>query len=116
MDRLHESLAWLRALLRRDRGQTPRLDAGDFYLTGTRQADSLWVMSNQDKANQVAKLIEEMIDLKMRYHFRDQHSANLPPEEHQAELQKSLVDSNRLNAIRNTLPGAIDDLFKRESV
>lgn len=68
-----------------------------------------------DPETNVAQLIEELIDLKLAWHFRDQHCSNLPDEEHKRHASQSVVDSNRINAIRQLLPRAIKDLFARGS-
>ena len=63
---------------------------------------------HQNKAIRLAKMIEEMIDIKLRERDRKHHfDHSKPPEEHQNELQRSLVDQNQMRAIQVNLAGAI---------
>jgi hypothetical protein len=66
-------------------------------------------MTHHDKAVHVAKMIEEMMDLKLREHDRRHHpgpDANFPH-----AIQRGLEDQNRLRAIQVNLPDAIADLL-----
>jgi hypothetical protein len=70
-------------------------------------------MTPQEKANELAKTIEELIELKLRDHFREYHAPNDPIARFKVEqvAQDSLVDRNRLNMIRVNLGKQISDLF-----
>lgn len=67
----------------------------------------------QDKTRRVAKMIEEMMDIKLREHDRKHHfDHSKPPEDHEQELQRSMVDQNSLRGIQANLANAIEDLFR----
>jgi hypothetical protein len=67
-------------------------------------------MNLQNKAGRVAKMIEEMMDIKLRQHDREHHFKG-DDKKHVAELHNSLADQNQLHASRATLSGAIADLI-----
>ena len=67
-------------------------------------------MTPQNKASHAAKMIEEMMDIKLRHHDREYHFKG-DDKEHAAELHNSLADQNQLQALRANLSGAIADLI-----
>jgi hypothetical protein len=64
---------------------------------------------NPQKALQVTKMIEEMIDIKLRFHDREHHPKT-DEKEAVADGHQSVVDRNALNALHVNLPRAIADL------
>ena len=59
------------------------------------------------KGDKIAKIIEEMIDVKIRHHVRDTTTPQ-NPETGKIWIQQSVVDHNHLSSLRSQLAQALE--------